>query len=156
MLFLQHICRLTNVREVLGFRWYLCVEFCHWDASGCNPGAKHGCWVNNRRCAHLQVNNDDKVYRKTFLVREQNKTKPQLCYVILDGGRRTYHQTEVTELHLLFYLRQDMRVQSFAEKHHIGPQQTMAISFLTPSYKQQHMVLRHLLYIKFHIAFTNE
>lgn len=46
--------------------------------------------------------------------------------------RMTHHQTEITGFHLFFHLGQDMRVQSFTKKHHIGPQQTVAVTFTTP------------------------
>lgn len=50
------------------------------------------------------------------------------------SGSITYHQTEVTDFHLFFHFGQDMRVQSFSKKHHIGPQQAMTVNFLTPSH----------------------
>ena len=46
---------LSDLREVLGFWCCVRIEFSHWDAPGCDLGAKHGCWVNNRRRAHLQT-----------------------------------------------------------------------------------------------------
>lgn len=45
----------SHLREVLRLWSCLHVELCHWDTSGCNPGSKHGCWVHNGRCTHLQV-----------------------------------------------------------------------------------------------------
>lgn len=44
----------------------------------------------------------------------------------------THHQTEITDFHLFFHFGQDMGVQSFSKKHHVGPQQTMAVIFFTP------------------------
>lgn len=45
---------------------------------------------------------------------------------------RTHHKAKVTDFHLFFHFGQDVRVQGFSKKYHVGPQQTVAIALVTP------------------------
>lgn len=65
-------------------------------------------------------------------------------YDLYASRRITHHETKITGFHLFFYLGQDMRVQSFSKKHHIGSQQAVTVAFSTPGQRQWPYVDLHL------------
>lgn len=140
---------LSDLREVLGFWCCVRIEFSHWDAPGCDLGAKHGCWVNNRRRAHLQTrtpastwnplhctvfNSQSQKDSDPIFVLHSNITQEENMTCVHVNTRLTHHKAEITGLHLFFHLCQNMRVQSFPKEHNVGPQQTAAVSFVAPWY----------------------
>lgn len=84
---------LMNLREVFSFWCCFCIEFCHWDAPGCNQGAKHGCWVNNWRRAHLRVNNREQWHETacTTYIQAHDEFSANICFFnIMLRGKHDY------------------------------------------------------------------
>lgn len=126
---------LRDSREVLGFGCDCSVEFRHWDTPGCNLGPKHGCWVNDGGCANLHWTAGGAVTLlliKIFHCIYFSASCPlPLCSCVMKGWS-TYHQAEVTHFHLFLHFGQDVRIQSFSKKHHIGSEQPATVSDVTP------------------------
>lgn len=118
---------LADLREVFCFRGCFGVEFCHWNAPGGNQGAEHGCGVHDGGGAHLQVNREPIKTCEKRLDWKKKKEREQH-----DVHSRTHHKAKVTDFHLFFHFGQDVRVQGFSKKYHVGPQQTVAIALVTP------------------------
>lgn len=129
---------LRDLREVLGFGCDCSVEFRHWDTSGSNLGTEHGCWVNDGGCANLHstpggaVTCDPNCYLLKSSIANGCASCPLPLGSCVIGGWSTHHQAEVTHFHLLLYFGQDVRIQGFSKKHHIGPQQPVAVPDVTP------------------------